>query len=854
MKKQLLSIGLLVCSCIACQSVRAQSLDKAITEYKTFVRLNNENADKGTLYATLYNCYKECVAVLNSATPGSASYEQAKSTLRDIQPYLQNGAIYNSQKGNQQNALLMAQAYIDVPLMEAFSTESFPKDNYYPTMVYFAASGTYNVKDYAKAIVYFQEYLRTGEQKNRKDVFTYMAKACSNIKNYALAKTVLDEAINNYPSDFNLLSMGINCCIDLKDNESLQKYVSKALIIKPNDNTLLNIQGKLYEETQEYQKALQVYTTLRNANPRSLEIYKHLGLNYYNLGVLFNNKSSMENNSSASKKLLKQSEEYFSAAVTIFKDVLASDPTSLKYMEALATAYQCLGKSSEMNALNNKISSLGGNAVSASSIPSLMAFSDSGTPATSSATAKNYNTPLFATPAATANAEEVPEYQIFAKGYVEEKIKTWQAKDPYETVDEYKARVTETTRDAKVKELLAEAEKQYIRTYTQGIRFSDMELKPYDADNRAFLVESKFGELIVPVPRENNEARIFESSWKGMQFKDPQFCINNGKLALASLTFVTPTGNSYRYDNKEAVNYAATTVDVRFDAIDYGSLAQAEASAAPASRVQRNEIKVGSSDVDINIPEVRANNDKTFAVIISNENYTMVSKVPMALNDGETFSRYCEKTLGMPKDNIRFYPDASYGTMLRAMRDIKDISNAYAGQIKVIFYYAGHGIPNEATKDAFLLPIDADGQQTEGCYSLNKLYTELGGLNANYVVVFLDACFSGAQRDGGMLASARGVALKAKKEDPKGNMVIFSAASGDETAFPYKDKGHGLFTYFLLKKLQESKGNTTLEELGSYLTEKVKQQSVVVNRKVQTPTVSPSATLSNSWKELKLKP
>lgn len=858
MKKQLLSIGLLVCSCIAYQPVQAQSLDKANTEYKNFVRLNNENADKGTLYVTLYDCYKEYVAVLKSAAPGSPSYEQAKSTLRDIHPYLQNGAIYNSQKGSQQNALLMAQAYIDVPLMEAFRTESFPKDNYYATMAYFAASGTYNVKDYAKAIVYFQEYLKTGDPKNRKSVFSYMAKACSNIKNYTLAKTVLDEAINSYPSDFNLLSMGINCCIDLKDNEGLQKYVSKALIIKPNDNTLLNIQGKLYEETQEYQKALQVYTTLRNTNPRNLDIYKHLGLNYYNLGVLFNNKGTMEKNSSAAKKLIKQSEEYFSAAVTIFKDVLASDPTSLKYMEALATSYQCLGNSSEMSALNNKISSLGGNAVSASSIPSLMAFSDNNVPTSpptgTSTTAKNYNSQLFTTPAATASAEEVPEYQTFAKSYVEEKIKTWQLKDDYETVDEYKARVTETTRDAKVKELLAEAEKQYIRTYTQGIRFSEMELKPYDADNRAFLVESKFGELVVPVPRENNEARIFESSWKGMQFKDPQFCINNGKLALASLTFVTPTGNSYRYDNKEAVNYAATTVDVRFDAIDYGILAQADASTAPASRIQKNEIKVGSSDVDINIPEVRANNDKTFAVIISNENYTMVSKVPMALNDGETFSRYCEKTLGIPKDNIRFYPDASYGTMLRAMRDIKDISNAYAGQIKVVFYYAGHGIPNEATKDAFLLPIDADGQQTEGCYSLNKLYTELGGLNANYVVVFLDACFSGAQRDGGMLASARGVALKAKKEDPKGNMVIFSAASGDETAFPYKDKGHGLFTYFLLKKLQESKGNTTLEELGSYLTEKVKQQSVVVNRKVQTPTVSPSATLSNSWKELKLKP
>jgi tetratricopeptide (TPR) repeat protein len=852
MKKQLLIVGLWVCSGMLCQPVQAQSVDKANEEYKTFVRLNNENGDKGTLYSTLYSCYKEYVAVLNSLKPGNPSYDQAKSALRDIYPYLQQGAIYNSQKGSQQNALLLAQAYIDVPLMEAFRTETFPKDNYYPTMVYFAASGTFNIKDYEKAIVYFQEYLRTGEQKNRKDVFTYMAKACTNIKNYALAKTVLDEAVNNYPSDFNLLSMGINCCIDLKDNEGLQKYVSKALAIKPDDTTLLNIQGKLYEDTQEYQKALQTYTILRNANPRSLEIYKHLGLNYYNLGVLFNNKSAMEKNPSAAKKLSKQSEEYFSAAVSIFKDVLSSDPTSLKYMEALATAYYCLGKTSDLNSLNNKISSLGGNAVSASSIPSLMAFSDDNKSVPASATATNYNTQLFATP--STNAEEIPEYPKFAQSYVEEKIKAWQAKDPYETVDEYKARVTEATRDTKVKELLAEAEKKYISTYTQGIRFSDMQLKPYDADNRAFLIESKFGELIVPVPRENNEARIFESSWKGMQFKEPQFCINNGQLALASLTFVTPTGNTYRYDNKEAVNYAATTVDVRFDAIDYGSLAQAGTSETPVSRVQKNEIKVGSSDVDINIPEVRTNNDKTFAVIISNENYTMVSKVPMALNDGETFSRYCEKTLGMPKDNIRFYPDASYGTMLRAMRDIKDISNAYSGQIKVIFYYAGHGIPNEATKDAFLLPIDADGQQTEGCYSLNKLYTELGGLNANYVVVFLDACFSGAQRDGGMLASARGVALKAKQEDPKGNMVIFSAASGDETAFPYKDKGHELFTYFLLKKLQESKGNATLKDLGDYLTEKVKQQSVVVNRKVQTPTVSPSATLSSSWKELKLKP
>ena len=270
-------------------------------------------------------------------------------------------------------------------------------------------------------------------------------------------------------------------------------------------------------------------------------------------------------------------------------------------------------------------------------------------------------------------------------------------------------------------------------------------------------------------------------------------------------------------------------------------------------KVSTQNITVGNSDVDMNIPEVKANNSKTFAVIISNEHYMNVAGVPMALNDGSTFAKYCEKTLGMPHDNVRYYGDASYGTMLRAVRDIKEIADAFKGDLNIVFYYAGHGIPNESTKDAFLLPVDADGTQTEGCYSLNRLYEELGSTQAKSIVVFLDACFSGAQRDGGMLASARGVALKVKKEDPRGNMVVFSAASGDETAFPYKKKEHGLFTYYLLKKLQDTKGNVSLGELSEYLTDNVKRQSVVINRKVQTPSTIPSASMASAWRDIKLK-
>lgn len=80
-----------------------------------------------------------------------------------------------------------------------------------------------------------------------------------------------------------------------------------------------------------------------------------------------------------------------------------------------------------------------------------------------------------------------------------------------------------------------------------------------------------------------------------------------------------------------------------------------------------------------------------------------------------------------------------------------------------------------------------------------------------------------------MLASARGVAIKVKQATPVGNIVVFSAAQGDETAYPYKEKEHGLFTYYLLKKLQETKGNVTLGELSDYIKTQVERQSIVIN-------------------------
>ncbi len=275
----------------------------------------------------------------------------------------------------------------------------------------------------------------------------------------------------------------------------------------------------------------------------------------------------------------------------------------------------------------------------------------------------------------------------------------------------------------------------------------------------------------------------------------------------------------------------------------------ASTSNAPAQQPAPQRVL---SDVDQNIPVTNHKAENTFVLIVANEDYQFVDDVDFALNDGETFKEYCVKTLGVPERQVWLYKNASYGIinqgiskMVQAM-DFFDNPNA-------IVYYCGHGIPDEKTGDAYIIPTDGNGKDMATCYSLNKLYTTFANTKASKITYFMDACFTGASKEGSMLVAARGVAREPKKETLSGKSVVFSATSADETAMAYKEKQHGLFTYFLLKKLQETQGNVSYAELQEYINKNVKKESFLTNEKPQTPIVATSPAVQDSWKGMTLK-
>ena len=252
-----------------------------------------------------------------------------------------------------------------------------------------------------------------------------------------------------------------------------------------------------------------------------------------------------------------------------------------------------------------------------------------------------------------------------------------------------------------------------------------------------------------------------------------------------------------------------------------------------------------SIDVENNIPQTTKTKEDVLAVIFGIEDYKNVSNVTFAHRDARFIKEYFNKTLGIEDNNIYYKVNEDVG---KAEFDkvfskggwldkrVKD------GKTEIYFYYAGHGSPDIKQNKAYLIPYDGDpNYASQTGYEIEKFYENLANLKAKNVTVFLDACFSGANRENEMLlANARPITIEVDSPIAYG-ITVFSAAGNKEISSAWTDMKHGLFSYFLMKGMQgnadeNSDGDLTIKELGDYIQSNVSEQAGFLDRE-QTPSV-----------------
>lgn len=254
---------------------------------------------------------------------------------------------------------------------------------------------------------------------------------------------------------------------------------------------------------------------------------------------------------------------------------------------------------------------------------------------------------------------------------------------------------------------------------------------------------------------------------------------------------------------------------------------------------------VSSIKSDIDIPPVTdlASNSGSYAVVIGIENYRQkLQKADFAVQDAKLVAEYLIKTMGYPEENVI--------TLTNEHANKSDLEKYLGTWLKnnvekggtVFVYYSGHGAPNPNTGDAYLVPYDGDPSFiSDTGYPLNRLYESLGSLPAKKIIVALDSCFSGAGDRSVLPEGARPLVIQTRNPwSVPTNMIVLSASSSEQISSTYKEKGHGLFTYFLLKGIKSEDvigpdGSLRIDDLYAYLKPQVERVARKQYNTEQTP-------------------
>jgi len=256
---------------------------------------------------------------------------------------------------------------------------------------------------------------------------------------------------------------------------------------------------------------------------------------------------------------------------------------------------------------------------------------------------------------------------------------------------------------------------------------------------------------------------------------------------------------------------------------------------------QKKNAGTSSVPSDASIPyfgtSARIMTDDDLAVIVGIESYQNLPKSDYSSNDAQLVKQYV-KALGFRERNIQIITDdkATKSSIEKSLEAW--LKNRVKRGSRILFYYSGHGAPDPANGEAYLVPYDGDPNYLSITgYPLRRLYDALGRLQAAEVTVVLDSCFSGAGGRSVLAKGARPLVITTTALPVAPNMAVLTATQGSQISTSSPDKGHGIFTYYFLKALKDGKKNVA--EIYEYLKPKVEDDAKAINVQ-QSPSLNPA--------------
>jgi hypothetical protein len=385
----------------------------------------------------------------------------------------------------------------------------------------------------------------------------------------------------------------------------------------------------------------------------------------------------------------------------------------------------------------------------------------------------------------------------------------------------------------------------------------EFEKRSYDAETATMYVTmkakranySKKVALKVPL----NVARNFANSIKNVEAK-PKFEFKDNQIVLKSIDAIYDNSTyiaklSDKDFKPEKIVVAIKDKKVKFDGVKQMRLNLQNPNLKDTYQIEALAYKDGQRLKGINynddipallnkVQQTKIDNKK-WLFIVGIENYSETDNIKYSKRSAKIFKQVAKKVLGVSERHCYTLLDSkATGT------NIKNKLRLMLSEVKkgdtIYFYYNGHGIPDpKKDGEPYMLPSDGipDFIVSEKDFALKNIYKKLSNSKASKVIAFVDSCFSGATDGVSIIKGVAGSRLVPKKVVfDKSKMVVLTAGQKKQYSNMYKEKGHRMFSYFVMKSLLGGKKdvNMIFKEVSYKVSEKSNDLGAL---KKQEPTI-----------------
>ncbi|MDP6999898.1 MAG: SUMF1/EgtB/PvdO family nonheme iron enzyme, partial [Candidatus Poribacteria bacterium] len=243
-----------------------------------------------------------------------------------------------------------------------------------------------------------------------------------------------------------------------------------------------------------------------------------------------------------------------------------------------------------------------------------------------------------------------------------------------------------------------------------------------------------------------------------------------------------------------------------------------------------------------------------YALLVGINDYQNdIGALKYCVADVEAFGQALIQLAAYKPRNIHLMTDRMSGPDLPEANNVilrlENLSAQLQARDSLIFYFAGHGI---STPDqSYLLALDSDTASARilkrSAIPLQEVREILSEVKAQQLLTIIDACredpTAGRSNRDNLLSQdfARAVKVQpgvGRSGQPAVSATLYACSVG-ERAYEWAEKGHGVFSYYLLQGLKgeaaNAEGDVSINDLAAYTQQKVVEWAQSRRGKEQTP-------------------